>query len=257
MIAILGLAGLTCFMLVSVWVGVRLLLLARRTRQLPETLAGTSILLSGGVGLALSIAATVAPNLTPAEAHLAVRASILLSAAGYLALYIFVWVVFRRQAVWGRIVFGLCTLMLLVGTVGDLMTRLPGEQVLGPEAVLGSFGVLSVVSRLLAYGWASAESFSYYAKMNRRLAIGLAEESLVSRFWYWGICMSASFLIWVVMLVDEAVAQADVLAEISTVITALLGFVLAGSLHQAFFRKRGLESAVDACDANASSSRAV
>ncbi|MFK7896529.1 MAG: hypothetical protein AB8G23_11870 [Myxococcota bacterium] len=257
MIAIIGLAGLSCFMLVSLWVGLRLLLLARRTNQLPETLVGASLFLSGGLGLALAIGAEAIPGLSVEVAHLIRCISIMLSAVGYGALYLFVWLVFRRKAIWGKLLFALCTGALLVGTVGDILTREAGEPLLGVAAKFGPFAILSVFSRMVAYGWASWESFAYYGMMNRRVAIGLADEALANRFWHWGVCMSSCFMVWVVVLVDKAFGGMGIPGEVLAVASSLLGFVTAAAIHQAFFPKRAMAADSAGVGANEESAGAA
>ena len=57
MAELLGLLGFGTFLTVSVVVGTRLLLLARRTRKLPELAIGLNFILAGAVGYALLLAA--------------------------------------------------------------------------------------------------------------------------------------------------------------------------------------------------------
>ena len=54
---ILGVIGFGSFLAVSLAVGTRLLLLARRTRRLPELAMGLNFLLAGFIGYALLVAA--------------------------------------------------------------------------------------------------------------------------------------------------------------------------------------------------------
>ena len=57
MIDLLGLVGFGAFLAVSAVVGFRLLLLARRTRRLPELAIGLNFVFAGLVGYGLLIAA--------------------------------------------------------------------------------------------------------------------------------------------------------------------------------------------------------
>ena len=54
--------GGSCFLLISVIVGLRLMLLARRNRSLPELLLGISFLAGGGIGAVLEAVSLVAAH---------------------------------------------------------------------------------------------------------------------------------------------------------------------------------------------------
>lgn len=237
MIAILGLFGLACLVVVSVWVGVRLMFLAKRTRELPEALLGVGLFLTGGPSVALGIAPLLISDPAGETAHWILRAAVIASALGAGTVYVFVWYVFRRTEIWGRLLLAALSLALLVATVGDLATREAGQQLFGPNADLGPFGVLSVFPRILASVWAAWESFSYCAMMKRRAAIGLADESLALRFWYWGVAMCAAGLAWVAKLVDSLLGEANLAPEVGAIVMSLMGFLGAYSIFQAFFSK--------------------
>ena len=53
-----ALVGLSAYCLVSLVVGIRLLLLARRTRELPELLIGLAFLTGGAIGYTILVAST-------------------------------------------------------------------------------------------------------------------------------------------------------------------------------------------------------
>lgn len=231
-----GLAGLAAFVLSSCVVGGRLLALAKRTRQLPELLIGSSLVLSGALGTGLSIVALVIAAGLPTASHLLGLASLAVSAVGFVALYAFVWSTFRRGSAWGKALFVACTGTLAIGTLGDLVTRLPGQFLAGPDTYLGPWGLVALVSKLVAYSWGATESFVYWRMMQKRAALGLANEGLVKRFFYWGVVMAAVVGIWLTQLVELFAQSLALPAGWTSLVAALLGFVVAGGLHAAFFR---------------------
>jgi len=85
-----GLLGLVAFVAASLVVGGRILWLAAHTKQLPEVCVGLSLVLGGGVGLALSVVPDVMPDLTPNTLYVIQEWASGLSHVGYMFLYIFV-----------------------------------------------------------------------------------------------------------------------------------------------------------------------
>jgi hypothetical protein len=123
----IGIFALSGTMLVGVVVGIRLLLLARRTRCFPELSIGLGLALIAVVGLPL--------------------------------------------AVLGRIP------VLLRTPLGDLL--------FGAGLCLACVGIVLTVSG--AFTWAGLESFAYYRRVRRRLALGLSDPVVVNRFLLWAV----------------------------------------------------------------------
>lgn len=173
-VELLGMLGGGAFTVVSFVIGLRLLGLALRTRQLPELLIGTSMLFLAGLGYPLSAVAREAVTL-PHVARAAIGATAgLLGAAGLWANTAFTFVLFRRQLLAARAaVFGVslfCVGLLAVQTgTGDWAL---GTQFWGWL----SFGVT------LSYGWCFLECGHYYRLLRRRLRIGLADPVVTDRF---------------------------------------------------------------------------
>lgn len=256
MIEIVGLVGLVAFVATSLVVGLRILLLATRTKKLPETCVGLSLVLAGGVGLALAVVPDIQPDLSPDSLFVIYELSSGLSHVGYVFLYVFVWRVFRPREKWAAVLFGLSTTALVVSGFGMALELQPGQALSGRNAIGGLWFWMSLASRFVVYVWATIESFRYHAMLKRRLVLGLAETSVVARFFHWGICTSAIVGIWIniaaqQLLVDFAWVQAS-----TDLISALLGFVVSGALWYAFFPTRR-RAAVPDSDANVGSRRSV
>lgn len=178
------------FVAVSALLGVRLLLLARRTRALPELALGIAFLLVGALGYPLGLlsAAQAAPE-PLARAGFAL--SNLAVAVGSAAVFVFTRVVFRPDARWARALVSLAAGLLAAQAAFGVARALRGDP--------ASFGVpdlgfsLRQALTAFSYGWTAVEALRYHALLRRRLVLGLAEVALVNRFALWAIAGAGAF----------------------------------------------------------------
>ena len=181
LIASLGTMGL-----VGVFVGMRLLLLARQTRQLPETLMGLGLIVTAVLGGPLAGAGRH-PSLLGTELGATLFAcGMSLVQLGIACFYAFTWQVFRRHSTTALLFLLLACVALgatghgLVATsIGDSMDEIYAHTRAWAMGVVGLLGV--------AFAWTAAESLAYHRKLSRRLALGLAEPEVANRFWLWGV----------------------------------------------------------------------
>lgn len=230
--AALALLGYGAFLLVSLVVGVRLLLLWRRTHETPELAIGVT-LTAGGLSFALAIAALSLPELPRFAAALietiAGFAAHLASAALALALRH----IFRPGERWARTL----QLSLTVALAGAFLLRLvdplafpPPDFVFWPYTLLGA----------AIYAWSVVESFRCYRQTAERARLGLAESGLARRFLLWSVAGAAALGIYVVAMVERA-QGAGVMSAAAITVMSLLGLVAAVGLSYAFFpRGRGV-----------------
>ena len=188
----LGLLGFGSFLAVSLTVGTRLLLLARRTRKLPELAMGLNFILAGFLGYALLVAAE-SLHLFPAT--LAGFGSFfgvcgITVGAGFVCL--FTQQVFHPQ--------GRAARAAVAGIAGWLGISICGAWVLhvvrppdGLGVWLGHWG--SHLGLLAAYGWSTVEALRYYALMRRRVQVGVGDALVANRFLLWGIGTLATVLV--------------------------------------------------------------
>jgi hypothetical protein len=193
----LRLVGILVFLLTSFAVGVRLLALATRTRQVPELLLGLTLFASGALGgIFYFVGTSYAEQLGVAGPWVRGGGRLFLS-AGSLALWAFTWQVFRPDRRWAAVLVGVAGSAIAVGFVGEgLVSGFSG----------GSFDTLwawlGFLARALAYLWASIESRRYFLLLRRRLRIGLGDPLVVNRFKLWGISVSAALGIYGVALAN-------------------------------------------------------
>lgn len=175
---------------VTLVIGVRLLRLARRTGELPEVLIGLAFTLQGG----LTSACFLTLRLTGGGASLGAAAlpvgllAWLSMAVGALCVGRFTWCVFRTGPL-GAALFALCLVPALASLVGIALFE--REVLLGGPPGASAWWRLGIAARIAIYGWVSVEAWSYFGKMRRRRALGLADPLLTNRFALWGATAGA------------------------------------------------------------------
>ena len=184
-------AGATlAFIVVSAVVGVRLLLLTRRTRAVPELALGLAFFLVGAIGFPLGLAA-VLPGLSEPVARGFFGVSQLATGVGSAAVFVFTRSVFRPQAGWAGWIVRIAALALAVQTAFGVARALSAEPSQFGAADLG-FSVRQGITAF-SYAWTALEALRYRALLVRRLAIGLAELEVVNRFLLWAIAGVGAF----------------------------------------------------------------
>ncbi len=211
--------------LVCLPIGLRLVAVARRTRELPELAIGLAFLFLGtfaGVGLALYHLA---------EMRLAYPIANLCQFVGLAALAFFNWRAFRPDRV-GATLF--ISAVLLVAIAGVSTVALELGHV--PDSIVQRVAGTSIRSSVFA--WAAIESFLEFAKMRRRARIGLSNPFLTNAFLLWGVGAAAAFGTYVVTVLgvllapEQAVPGALPLADLAE---GALCLVAAAAIWLAFF----------------------
>jgi hypothetical protein len=181
MLALLGLSTIAS-LAVSLVLGIRLLRLWGRSRQLPELIFGAAFLTAGVLGYIATIVGAGVPGVNPdLGSHITV-AGIGLISVGVALNYLFVWKVFRPDSGWARALFWVAT-----GALAMTVMPLSGYAGQSVPTQLNTLTVLGDATRMGAGAWGAFESLRYYTLMRRRLRIGLAEPAVTNRFLLWGI----------------------------------------------------------------------
>jgi hypothetical protein len=218
------------FVLASLVVGGRLLVLAVRSGELPEFAVGVALLLMGGIGYPAGAIARGAPGIG-ALARVSLAASAMVCMVlGTAGIALFNWRVFRPDERWAaRLVAGLGA-ALVASFIWQALT--PGFIAAGENRGPGlrTLEVLAGVS----LAWAALESTSYAVKLRRRLALGLADPVLADRVRLWSIAIVSAQI-----LNAASVAAAAVGTDIATwryggALIGPLGVVAALSMWLAF-----------------------
>jgi hypothetical protein len=167
---------------VTLTVGVRLLLVARRTRGLPEVLFGFTFI-SNALGQAFGEVGTRVLWSTPGPLATTMNAlTFALVTLGAAALALVVWRVFRPGKGWGAPLCAAgCGLILLAYAIrlwdGDFVDA-QGQ---------GRGYALHVAVQGIIIAWAAAEAIHYWSLLRKRLALGLADPMATNQILLWGI----------------------------------------------------------------------
>lgn len=227
----IGVAGLAAFTLTSLVIGLRLIALFFRTRQLPELAMGLSFVLPGFLATGMNLIGIHVLGDPAIAMWLRLTASFT-SYCGYALMACFVWRVFRRDAL-GVAVFLVSAGLLATGLGIQVALAKP----VLPAPIDPGFWV-GFAGQVAAYAWATYESFHYWSLLRRRARIGLAEPAMVNRFFMLGIGNATVLGIWAEMgwsMVGHATA---VFSDASYLRLALLGFACAAATWMAFFPPR-------------------
>ena len=170
-----GLAGLLS-VLVSCFVGVRLVLLAYRTGQTPELLIGLDLFLVGGGWSALIAVGRQATGLPEHVRAMLVCAGAICAVAGMACLMVFIWRTFRPS---GAGALAALALSLLFASLFLAQTLSPGWVAFATEE-RGPWTHASLFTSF-NYLWASFESLRHASMLTRRVRLGLADPVVADR----------------------------------------------------------------------------
>lgn len=231
-------ACVSLFMITSLVVGVRLLALFAKTRELPELLLAIALLGVGFLGFAVATAMKLWQH--PPESLLSWLPIVGLSLeyVGCLALTAFAWRVFHpRSPVAAAIAIGLTALMIaaILGETisGENLRYIDGGPITAPYVPVGLF------MRALGPAWMSFECLRYYSALRRRLRLGLADPLIAHRFLLWGLGIGAAAVGYGVAVLHRAIYATGIQGHAwSLGAVAFLAFGSAGAIALAFFPPR-------------------
>ena len=181
------------YLLTAAVVGCRLLLLAHRSRALPELMLGIGLVVGGVLGGPLEAAGLgTKGELGPEMAGRLLLIGKLLGVVALACQLGFIWRVFRPDERWGAGLAG----ALLAGSIAGLAGHAVTGTFASAEISIRWFCV-ELVGRLGASCWLVFEGYRYHRLMSRRLRLGLADPVVTNRFLLWtvaGVCSIAMFL---------------------------------------------------------------
>lgn len=212
--------GFLAFFAAALAVGVRLLALCRRTRQLPELLVGIGVLGIGPIGFGGMVAGMAVYETNPTLAAWLLGVGNCAVLLGVLAQYVFNWRVYHAAS---SVALGF---IVLAGTyvVGIIALRI-FEIGFGPDDPTGAVRLSQNFAQVGALLWGSVEALLYWVKMRRRSRLGLADPIVTNRFLLWGIGAGAAGL---------GTAIGTVAAIVTGVTTLQADWVMASSSFHGF-----------------------
>jgi hypothetical protein len=163
-------------------VGMRLLLLARRTHALPETALGISYTLGGMLGWAAIVVGTAFAERSPTAGLTLQFLGLLCLSAGHLSTALFSWRVFNPDSAWARALFS----VLLVTAIVEYFHNVVQLGVIFPPP--SSFWYWpGACWRTGTYVWMPFVALRYDRRLHLRLALGLADPVATNRVLLWGL----------------------------------------------------------------------
>lgn len=228
------------FVVGSAVVGLRLLWLARETRQAPELLLGGAILGTAALGYGVLIASLVVRGGFTTDPAKATSLAIFLTGtgkichdAGVTLFLAFVVVVFRPGVRWAQALAGAALLSLWGGLAwGALHGSFRVE-------VVGSAGWVCEYAVIWTYPiWMVLESFRYWVLLRRRASLGLADPAVTNRFFLWGTgSLFTGLAIWAASMPYFFAQEPSTILAITPavrVVTAFAGLVSVTCTYLAF-----------------------
>ncbi len=183
-------AATLAFVVISALVGVRLLLLARKSGAAPELALGLAFFLVGALGYPLGLLA-VAPGLPEPVARGLFALAQIGTGVGSAAVFVFTRSVFRPDAGWARWLVHTAAFALALQTAFGVARAIQADASQFATPDLG-FSLRQAITAF-SYAWTALEAFRYRALLVRRLALGLAEIEVVNRFLLWAIAGIGAF----------------------------------------------------------------
>jgi hypothetical protein len=181
---LLGISQLV-YLVTVLTLGIRLMLLAVRTRKLPESFLAAHFILCCGLGyllLIIGLSAAHQPGLMPPQVVVSMSSvGHLLCCVGVFGGICFNYLVFRPKRTWALRLVWLSALTMATGYVGYGLT---GGFSHGRFA--GVWFWLFYGTYIAGAAWVMVEPLRYYGVMRRRLRLGLADPLVVNRFVLWG-----------------------------------------------------------------------
>jgi hypothetical protein len=227
---ILILIGGLAFSLTSLVLGVRLCLLARRTRQLPEALIGVGFVSGGFIGSTLQ---WVIPALKPSEPWLSLLTLLLrfFAALSCALLTLVAWRVFRPTERWARILVS-----VLMVCLAEYVIRFKPIGRLAPSELKNPVHWIETLSLAAPYVWLTLESLRYQGLIRRRWSVGLPADLVVAaRMRLWAIGLGAIGVMLPSLDVVRVINYVAGLAINPALMISSMGLVCAICLWLAFF----------------------
>jgi hypothetical protein len=198
-VELLALIGLSAYCGVSFVVGIRLLLLARRTGEIPERMIGIGFLAGGSIGYMLAVASMQLQDANPEMARRLFYLGMPLISLCAVCLFRFWQRVYHsdsKAAGWVVVLVG-------VTLVGCLAMQWATTEV-GDNSAHNLWYRLQLFVQASAYAVNFYENTRFHLTLRRRASLGLAEPIVVNRVLMWAIASAVvslqyAYSIWMVM----------------------------------------------------------
>ena len=178
--------GLMISCVLAIYVGVRTLMIWRRTRMIQELCIGINILSIAAGGLVLTVIDSVAGLQGHPAPWIPYALGLFGLVAHVAALWIGTWKIFRPAQRWPIPFVAIAIGLALIWMASGLLHN--------GEAATAGRSMTMLAARGAGMLWAAYECFRYSAMLRRRVALGLAQPMIAHRIWLWGVGATASIV---------------------------------------------------------------
>lgn len=226
-------ACLLVFVATVTVVGVRMLLLARRTRGRHELLIGAGMVLVGAIGFPGGLASGFGRAVGDMNIPIWF-ATTLVTQMGIAAIYAFTWQVFRPAVWWGKAIVAAGCLFMLGSLVVSSILLLGAPPEANSQEVARDAISVGLVGYSGCFLWSAIEGLLQWRNARRRLALGLADALVVNRFLLWGVFGLAASGINVASAIGNAIGADPSTSPLVLVPMGVLGAVASVAMYLAF-----------------------
>ena len=220
--------------LVAAMVGVRLLRLGLRTRQLPELSLGIGLSCVGLLGMPLATVGRTPALIGTLLGDALFAAGVGISHAGLVLLFVFTWSVFRRTSSWARIAVAVAAASIAASAAGLMTVGLGSTDMAEIFPRTRPFAALSVGTVGLCFLWNAIESTRYARMLERRLALGLSDPVLTNRFQLWALAGWSTCAMCAVLGVCIAIGLPPLVEPVPAAIAAGMSAVSGATWYLSF-----------------------
>jgi hypothetical protein len=230
-VQIIAAIGGLSFILASLVTGARLLLVARRTRELPELTLGLGLFLMGGLGYPLTLLGEFGTFMPDGVRAGFIAGNQLSGVIGLPLLVYFTARVFRpesntaRATVWLFVLAFIGLYVYRATTIGFAPLALGGQKAPLPHSIL----------TVACLGWSGIESLSYHLRLRKRVGLGLADPVLANRMLLWAVGMLCAMLLTGISTAFSTLGIAFNQTTAGILTIGIMGSTSAGSVWFAFF----------------------
>jgi len=177
--------------IVGTIVGIKLLLLASRTRQFPEFSVGAALFCYAAIAQpALLVSASLGPDLSHEHQMVLLAIRLLAYYSTLVGLSAFAWQVFGAASRWRK---ALTVTLALTALFTAVLSYWASWNQLGINGQVPLYARFSTsLQYVIMFAWMSVESLAYYRQMRKRQVLGLADVVVTNRFGVWGVSAGAS-----------------------------------------------------------------
>lgn len=217
---------------VSLFVAVRLLLLAKRTRELPELMIGCAYLAGGMIGYPFAVVANVLVEASKPEAA---EVAAVIGQLGMASSAFFLLISWRRifaPMSRGALVFVVgWTFFILVSLSATLLEVSPSSS----ERLINPIYWSLLIAQGGCYAILAGASFRHSRMLLRRCAIGLADPVIANRIFLWGCSAAMIAGSYTYASCAGVMLRNGMMNIYEPVVVALLGLISVCSVTLAFF----------------------